>query len=291
MATKDSESVNTLLREFVKKLTARFPGEIDFILLFGSAARGEFRAGTSDIDMIIQVKRNRSAGKVERYAEKLLWELDKKHKTRLQEVCSTKRDDILSILEKKVGLYKPFEVLGPDDIRWSEGKIVGKKLGTFVALAPVYQFAKKVKQEGRILYGRNILDEILIKESVVDIIKAFIVPYIISSLAFPLSFIMPDRALRYSIKAVLYAVDEQMALLETSYAQRKFLRIRILRAQLGKYYSTRLAKEALYAKRNFQKIIEEWGYVDKIAFCFQAPFYILYNNFLSFIGLTKKRLA
>jgi predicted nucleotidyltransferase len=33
-----------------------FADEIDFILLFGSAARGEFVLGKSDVDLVIQVK-------------------------------------------------------------------------------------------------------------------------------------------------------------------------------------------------------------------------------------------
>ncbi|HID73114.1 TPA: nucleotidyltransferase domain-containing protein [Candidatus Micrarchaeota archaeon] len=60
------------------ELTSRFR-DIDFILLFGSAARGEFRAGVSDVDMIIQVKKASTVPKLEGYAERLFWELDRKH--------------------------------------------------------------------------------------------------------------------------------------------------------------------------------------------------------------------
>ncbi len=281
MATKDTELVNAFLADFVKTLTARFSDEIDFVLLFGSAARGEFRAGISDIDLIIQVKRRHDVGKVEKYAESIFWELDRKHETRLHEVCSTKRDNILSIFEKEVRLYKPFEVLGPDDIKWSEGKIVGRGLGTFAAIAPISQFARKVKREGKILYGRDILADMLVRETGADRIKAILVPYLFSLFALLLSPIMPDRALRYSIKAVLYAVDEQITLLEASHAKKTFLKMRILRAQLGSYYSVRLAEEALYAKKNFRTVSEEWSYIDKLAFCFQAPIHISYNNVLS----------
>ncbi|HID73113.1 TPA: hypothetical protein EYP38_04175 [Candidatus Micrarchaeota archaeon] len=153
--------------------------------------------------------------------------------TRLHEVCSTKRDDVFGFLEKKVKLYKPFEVLGPDDIRWSEGRMSGKGPGIFAIVAPVNQFAKKVKAEGKVLYSRDILKEIRIKESFLDKVKEIFIPYILSISALPLSLILPDKALKYSLKAVLYAISSQMGLLEASGTKKTHLKVRILRAQLG----------------------------------------------------------
>ncbi len=291
MSKKDTVLVNTFLSEFVRLLTAKYASDIDFILLFGSAARGEFRAGISDVDMIIQVKRNAAMSKVEKYAENIFWKLDKKHGTQLYKVCSTSRDDLFAGLEQKVKLYKPFEVLGPNDIKWSEGKISSPGLGVFAAIAPIYQFAKKIKREGKVLYGRNILEEIEVKEDIIDKIKAVLIPFLLSLFAFPVSIFFPNKGLKYSIKAVLYGIDNQMAVLEAAYAKRVYLNIKILRAQLGDYYSVRLAKEAMHAKKNFERIKSEWSYIDKVSFCFQAPIYITYNNILSFIGFFKNMLS
>jgi predicted nucleotidyltransferase len=263
------------------QLCKQFPKEIDFILVFGSAARSEFKAGISDVDLIIQVKQDSSVSKVEKYAEKIFWILDTKHKTQLAKVCSTKREGLFSFLEKEVKLYKPFEILGPNDIKWQEGKISSPGLGAFAIIAPIHQFAKKVKSEGKILYGRNILDEIRIENHFSDNIKAVILPYVLSSFALPVSIFLPDKGLKYSIKAVLYSVDNQIAVLDAHYARTASLNMKILRAELGNMYSIRLAREAIHAKRNFEKISSEWSYIDKVVFCYQAPIYIFYNNVLS----------
>lgn len=284
MPTKDSELISAFLKEFTSRLTKEFPEEIDFILLFGSAARGEFKAGISDVDLIIQVRKKRSVEKVEEFAEKIFWTLDTKHGTRLREVCSTKREGLFSLLEKEVKLYKPFEVLGPDDIKWQEGKITSPGLGAFAVIAPIHQFAKKVKSEGRILYGRNILDEIRIEEHFFENLKAITLPYALSLLGLPVSVIFPDKGLKYSLKAVLYSVDNQISVLDAAYARTASLNMKILRAELGNMYSIRLAREAIHAKRNFDRIKKDWSYIDKVAFCAQAPIYIFYNNMLSLIS-------
>lgn len=288
MARKDSALVDAFLSEFVKLLTLRFPDEIDFVLLFGSAARGEFRAGVSDVDLIIQVKRDSDKGRVGRHAEKLFWDLDRKHGTRLHEVCSTKRDDIFGFLEKNVKLYKPFEVLGPNDIDWSAGRISGAGLGIFAAVAPVNQFAKKVKAEGKVLYGRNIISEIRVLESTPDRAKEILIPYVLSWSALIVSPFFPDKALGYSIKAVLYSISGQTALLEASSTKKTHLKVRILKEQLGRYYSVRLAKEALFARINSDRVRKEWSYMDKVAFCFQAPIYIAFNSLLSVGGFVRR---
>ena len=71
MPTKDSEHIDAFLKEFISGLTKEFPQEIDFILLFGSAARGEFKAGISDVDLIIQLKKKQLVSKVEKSAERI----------------------------------------------------------------------------------------------------------------------------------------------------------------------------------------------------------------------------
>ncbi|MBI5252840.1 MAG: nucleotidyltransferase domain-containing protein [Euryarchaeota archaeon] len=47
----DQKLVMDFLEEFALKLAAAH--NIDFILLFGSAARGEWKRGISDVDVII----------------------------------------------------------------------------------------------------------------------------------------------------------------------------------------------------------------------------------------------
>jgi len=54
--TVDQQKADAFLEEFVDELGKAYGSEIDIILLFGSAARGEFILGKSDVDLIIQVK-------------------------------------------------------------------------------------------------------------------------------------------------------------------------------------------------------------------------------------------
>ncbi len=286
MSRKDNETINRFLSDFARELKSE--KQIDFVLLFGSAARGEFQVGISDIDLIIQVKNKKDIKRIEKKAEEIFWRLDRKHKTGLKEVCSTGRSDIFSIFEKQVKLYKPFEVIGPKDILWKQGKIDSSALGVFAALAPVNQFAKKVKAEGRILVGRNVLEEITIKETLSDKVKAMILPYVLSIFSIIVSVFSTEKGLKYATKAVLYAIDDQLAVMEERTAKKASLNLRILKTELGGYYSIRLAKEALYVKKNFEKVKREWGFIDKFSFCMQAPPYIAYNNFLSAVNYILK---
>ncbi|MEW6723155.1 MAG: nucleotidyltransferase domain-containing protein [Candidatus Micrarchaeota archaeon] len=283
MPSKDAALIDAMLSEFVRSLVGKFPEKIDFILLFGSAARGEFRAGTSDVDLIIQVKEEQDRDAVSAHAEKILWSLDRKHGTRLREVCSTKKGDAFGILEKKASLYRPFAVTGPDDIDWENGKISMKSLGAFAFVAPVSQFAKKVRREGKILHGRDVLKTMKVRESFADNVKSLIVPYALSLFACLIAVPFPDRALRYSVKAVLYGIDNQLALAGGDYARKTHLNLMILRSELGELYSIRLAREALLAKRDFDAVKKDWSYIDKLAFCAQAPAYISYNNLMSLL--------
>ncbi|MBN1170073.1 nucleotidyltransferase domain-containing protein [Candidatus Micrarchaeota archaeon] len=284
MVTKDSVLVEKFLFDFTKNLVKKFPDDVDFILVFGSAARGEFKAGVSDVDLIIQLKKKKNKKQFEKYAEALFWKFDAKYKTLLKQVCSTGRSDIFVIFEKQLKLYKPFEVLGPNDIDWKAGKITSKELATFAAVAPLARFAKRVKREGKILYGRNILEEINPPPSFVDDVKSVLIPYALSLISAPLSIIMPDKALSYSLKAVLYAISEQVELIENEPPKHLYLKIRLLRSQLGEYFSLRLAREAIDAKKNFETTKKEWSYIDKVAFCFQAPIYISYNMLMAATG-------
>ncbi|HIH22240.1 TPA: nucleotidyltransferase domain-containing protein [Candidatus Micrarchaeota archaeon] len=290
IATKDNVRVIAFLSEFTSVLTSKFPKGIDFILLFGSAARGEFRAGISDVDLIIQVKNESDMEMIETYSESVFWKLDEKYKTRLAEICSTKQSDIFGSVEKSVKLYKPFEVIGPNHIDWKNCSITTPSLGVLASIAPAYQFAKKIKAEGKIIYGRNMLSEITVPFSFIDKIKGAVIPILISIASILVCLPFPDKGLKYGLKAVLYSVDDQLYIIDSDYKKKAALNLHLLRSELGEYGSVRLAKEALYAKKNFDQIKKEWTYADKISFCGQALIFILYNNLLSFLRFFAKVL-
>ncbi|MBI5223057.1 nucleotidyltransferase domain-containing protein [Candidatus Micrarchaeota archaeon] len=287
MRNKDMIKINKFLDEFVEEISRKHGENIDFVLLFGSVARGEFRCGISDIDMIIQLKTDDKNERIEKSIEETFWQLDEKYGTELHQVCSTKRKDMFAIFEKEVRLYKPFEIIGPKDIDWAGGRINSPKLGSFVAVAPIEQFAKKIKHEGKIIYGRNILEDINVKDSFIGKIKSAIVPILLSIGALAITPISPDQGLKYSIKAVLYGIDNQIALIESKYEKTAELNLKILRTEMGEQYSTRLTVEAITAKKDYEKTRTSWSYVDKVAFSAQAPIYIIYNTL---VGIWTKGL-
>jgi len=89
LKTTDQQRAELFLEEFVSGLVGSMGDDIDFILLFGSVARGEFILGKSDVDLIIQTKNDAAVRRVERFAESLFWRLDEKHGMQFEKVLST----------------------------------------------------------------------------------------------------------------------------------------------------------------------------------------------------------
>lgn len=213
--TADQELVMGFLEEFASRLSAMH--DIDFILLFGSAARGEWKRGVSDVDMIIQVQNQREKGEIKKHAEELFWMLDEKYGTRFREVCSTSReagDKIEGLLKKgqrKVRLYAPFEVLGPSDVDWGKGEFKDTffKLALDLA-APKYLLLAKMKTEGRVIYGRDVTKIIRLKISWYERVKAILVPHHLSFFSILVSPFAPGTASKMAIKAAIYSVESSL---------------------------------------------------------------------------------
>ncbi len=211
--TADQLKVDAFLQEFVDELTNAYGSEIDFILLFGSAARGEFVLGKSDVDLIIQVKNDLAVKTVEAFAEQLFWRLDEKHGMQFRQVVSTGAgqglmEDALKFLEKQARLYKPFEVFGPNDIDWSRGKIKRLDLlpGATLVASQLTLFYK-MKHEGKILYGRDIRPEINPRFTAWEKLKAILVPQALAFAAVIIALLLPKKAVGYAVKALFYELD------------------------------------------------------------------------------------
>ena len=209
----DQEKVELFLAEFVSELGKSAGDDIDFILLFGSAARGEFILGKSDVDLIIQTKSNAAVRRVERFAESLFWQLDEKHGMQFKKVLSTGAsegilEESIKFLEKQVRLYKPFEVFGPNDIDWSEGLIRRPDLlPGAILVASQLTLLYKMKHEGKILFGRDIRPEINPRFTWWERLKAIMVPQSIAFASFVLALAMPQKATGYAVKALFYEVE------------------------------------------------------------------------------------
>jgi len=214
---KEQQRIQQFLEEFSKKLAKKFNKDLDFILLFGSAARGEWKRGISDVDLIIQVKKPELVKEVKEYTDKIFWKLDEKYNTKLKEVCSVgnKKDEVKKVLEK-TKLYVPYEVFGPADMDWVNGKIKRKDLLLGAKLvASQSMLFKKMKYEGKILWGRDIRKIIQAKASWWEKFKAILIPYhialssVLGALFVPkICLKMADKAAIYSIESVLFFLDK-----------------------------------------------------------------------------------
>jgi len=209
----DQRKADAFLEDFVRELGGACGSDIDFIHLFGSAARGEFILGKSDVDLVISVKSNEAVSVVEQFADPLFWKLDEKHGMMFKRVVSTGKsgsllEDAIKKLEKQARLYKPFEVFGPDDIDWRAGRVKRLDLLPGAALvASQLTLFYKMKHEGKILFGRDIRPEIEPRFSLWEKLKAIWVPQSIAFSSIILALPLPQKAVAYAVKALFYEVD------------------------------------------------------------------------------------
>jgi predicted nucleotidyltransferase len=216
----DQLIVDDFLRDFAEKLSTEY--DIDFILLFGSAARGEWRRGISDVDMIIQIVRQEDKEDVRKAAEEIFWELDKRHQTEFRKVCSISAEEDEPLLERAIKkgqstarLYAPFEVLGPEDVDWERGELKGSLLRLGADLvAPKFLLFIKMKTEGKVIYGRDITRVINPQVSWFDRVKAILVPHHLSFFSFLVSLFLPKMAARMATKAAIYSVESCLCYLK-----------------------------------------------------------------------------
>ncbi|MBU1758380.1 nucleotidyltransferase domain-containing protein [Patescibacteria group bacterium] len=283
----NTNKTESFLLEFVQTLTTKYPSNIDFILLWGSVVFGKFKPDKSDVDLLIQVKNYHDIENIRNYATKLFWKLDQKHFIQVCKFHSTKGNvNSTDVFRTNSSSSPPFIIIGPNDIRWAEGSVLPPSSDIFAFFDPIHQFSKQlsasIKRTGKVLYGRNIINEIGSKESYLSKLRNILLPYgfFISLLVIPLCFIVPNKALKHSAKNAFYSLETQLMVLEIpkiTGASKELL----LSIASSNNYSVHLAKRACHLQENFQNICSKWSYIDKIAFCLQAPLIICYNSLLT----------
>jgi len=214
--TKDQEIIEKFLRDLVKQVSQKYEDQLDFIILFGSAARGEFRIGVSDIDLVIQLKEGKKQEEIEKFATEIFWELNKEYKTRFEEVLATVKshnllDNFLKGVEKEAHLYVPIFVFPPGWLDWEKGRITRLrwKLPAVFFIHQSFIF-QRFKEEGKILYGRDIRTQINPKISFWERWKAIQIPFWLSFFSLLVLLLMPKRAVKWATKAVLYELDSAL---------------------------------------------------------------------------------
>jgi predicted nucleotidyltransferase len=313
----DQKRVENFLQDFSRQLSERAGGDLDFILLFGSAARGEWQRGISDIDLIIQVKDSKNKERILKEAEKIFWELDKKYGTKFNEVCSTgnKKEAINHILEK-TRLYVPFQVFGPGEMDWQKSEIkeksliVGAKL--FASQAMIF---KNMKYEGKILYGRDITKEIQFRATLWEKIKALLIPFYIAIFSVFISPFLPKTALKLADKAVIYSIGSTFFFLDKIPKKKLKENVRELEKEIHSFegykfniflaaemdfllsfayqnfLNPRFLKDAVKIKYNWEKEHKKFSRWRTFKFCLRALLFINSMNWYSILIADKQRIS
>ena len=313
---EDQQLVQNFLREFCQKLAEKFSDDLDFILLFGSAARGEWKKGISDVDLIIQMKKSEITKEAKEFSNKIFWELDEKHGTKFKESCSIgkEKDRIKKVIEK-TKLYVPFEIFGPGDIDWVNGKIKRRDLilGAKLVASQAMLF-QKMKYEGKILYGRDIRKIIQIKPSWWEKSKALLIPYHISffsvlgALLFPkIALKMSDKAAIYSVESILFFLDKPIGKGINKATEEAEKEIKqgigykhnfwgmmemdlVLNFGYQKIFNFNFAKEAIQLKYNWQEQSEKFNRWKILKFCLRSFLFVNAMNWYAILRADKHRI-
>ena len=217
--TEDQQIIDKFLTELTEEVATTYGDHIDFIILFGSAARGEFKIGVSDIDLVIQLKSGGNRKAIEDYSTDIFWDLDEKYQTQFKRVLSTAEpknfgEKLLKKLEKSTHLYVPIFVIPPGWLDWQRGRIQKPswKPVAFLLITQVIIF-EKFKYEGKILYGRDIRPLIKPKITFWERWKALQIPFYISLFAVIISPLFLKNSLKYATKAILWQLDSILVFL------------------------------------------------------------------------------
>ena len=220
--------------------------KIDFIIIYGSAVRREFVPGKSDVDIVIQVLRDKDV--VEKRASEIFFEIAKKYPELGFEKSlsvSKKKAGILEKLEKSTFLYVPVFVFEEGEIDWEKGEISSKNplinLGKHL-LVPQRSVFLRFKQEGKVLFGRNIRDEIKIRLTFLDRMRIGLAPQLLSFVGFLISPLLLKKGQGYAVKALLYQVDSLLTALDEYEQMERSSKIKKSEKILLQDFTTKLSK-------------------------------------------------
>jgi predicted nucleotidyltransferase len=231
------------------------PGKVEYMLLAGSAARGDFVIGESDLDIIIVVHKDSDVSDVRSSGEEIFRRLDRIHGLQLVQAQQKKIEErITSLFQKPPSDYPLLLVHGPPAPPL-------KKKGMFNLLDPLHGFSKSLYRSG--LKSKKLVYGIRPPAPSVDPPRGSgdpgIVTYdLLSSIAtVPLAIFMPGRAYRRSLRAVFFSFEEELS---------------------KKGPVPGMAIMALYAKKYPLQVMQSTTYPEKIVFCLGAPAGILMHN-------------
>ena len=307
------------IHEFRDRVVPSIKDKLDFIIIYGSAVRREFVPGKSDVDIVFQILKQEDKKYVEEKTTEIFWETAKKYpKLQFEKSLSVsknkKRNAITKILEKAEQssfLYVPVFVFVKGEIDWEKGELHSDnpliKLGQSL-LIPQRTVFLRFKQEGEILFGRDIRKDIKIRLTIMDRLRLGAAPQLLSLVGVMVSVIAPKKARGYAIKALLYQVDSLLTALSEYEKMERVEKIKKDQKMLLEEYTEHLQKLIFlrldYTKgalrpSDFRLLTDamklKWGekrlsYFGTIWFCHKAWFFILRANLRAIILLFLRNL-
>lgn len=234
---------------------------IESVILIGSASRGEWIAGESDIDLLVVTKDDRRRHEVELFFGRLIGRLGKKHRLMLEKTTTIERRHekrIVGTIMKLETLFNfgvPYTVVSYKDYNFLKNRIESPKiqlLATFVGSLNTYLLA--IKQTGRTVYGKDLLGLINVRLSYWDRVHmAMQQCYIILASALLLPFDC-KYSVKHAMKATLY--QEELDLLFSGNKIRGYLKDRKVFDRLftGSQFMIRHLKKTLDYRCNHNKM-------------------------------------
>lgn len=231
------------IHAFRDDLVAEFEKEIDFVIVYGSAVRGEFVPGKSDVDITVQIFKEKDKVRLEKRANELFWKVAAKYpELRFEEAVRKPKGG------KRVAadfLYVPIFVFVRGEIDWKNGKLhsedflvnLGKNL-----LVPERSVFLKFKKEGEVVYGRDIRKEIDVKLTLWDRLRVNTSSLLLVLAANLVVWIRPSLGQGLTTKALLYEVDGLLTMLDAYERMSREEKIEKNQELLLKEFTERLSK-------------------------------------------------
>lgn len=301
------EVVWEFIYDFRDEVAKEMGKQIDFVIIYGSAVRQEFVPGKSDVDILIQIFKEEDRKVIEKRATEIFWKISKRYPLLEFEnslsVTKTKKrnpiNDILKKLEKSSFLYVPVFVFVKGEIDWEYGELHSDnpliKIGQSL-LIPQRSVFLRFKEEGIVLYGRDVRKEIQIKLTAIDRLRLGVAPQLLSLVGFLVSFISRKKGIGYSVKALLYQVDALLTAVASYQKMERSEKIAKNQKVLLEEFTHRLGQvlrlKLDYTKGNLrpsdfilfeEAIVLKWGeknlsYLQTIWFCLKANWFIVRSN-------------
>jgi hypothetical protein len=297
----------SFIYEFRDTLVEKYAAKVAFIIIYGSAVRGEFVAKKSDVDILIQVLRPQDKVILEKNAGKIFWQIARDYpELGFKESLSVSKkkqqtlfSSFLTKAEKASFLFVPVFIFSLGEIDWKNGVLHSKNplvlLGSQL-LVPQRSVFLKFKHEGRILFGRDIRKEIKIRLTLLDRLRLGTAPQLLSWIGFLSAPFAVKKARSYAAKALLYQIDGLLTALSNYRKLTREQKITRTKKILIEDFAREL-QTILRLNLNFRKTLlqqKDFSLFEKAAavkaetiklnryqtlqFCFQAWWFIVRSN-------------